>query len=68
MCCWLYRGAIDSYIYNSMNVLVREKHLAGVAGNNIVSFNINDLTAGGLYTIKILKYSGKICYARFTKL
>ena len=59
-------GAIDAYVYNSMNVLVKEKHLAGVAGNNIVSININDLAAG-LYTMKI-KYGGKICYARFTKL
>ncbi len=59
-------GVIDAYVYNAMNVLVKEKHQAGVAGNNIVSININDLTAG-LYTMKV-KYGGKICYARFTKL
>ena len=59
-------GTIDAYVYNSMNVLVKEKHQAGIAGTNIVSININDLTAG-LYTIKVI-YGGKTCYARFNKL
>jgi hypothetical protein len=57
---------IDAYIYNTLNILVKEKHQPGVAGNNIVSININDL-APGLYTIKV-KYEGKICFARFSKL
>ncbi len=59
-------GAIDAYIYNTLNVLVKEKHLQGVAGNNLVTLNVNDLLPG-LYTIKV-KYGGKICYARFNKL
>ena len=59
-------GAIDTYIYNVANVLVKEKHQIGVSGNNVVSVNINDLVAG-LYTIKVM-YGGKVCYARFTKL
>jgi len=46
--------------------LVKEKHQQGVVGNNIVTFNINDLIPG-LYTIKVV-YGGKTCYARFTKL
>ena len=59
-------GQIDAYVYNTLNVLVKEKHQAGVAGINTVSININDLIPG-LYTIKII-YGGKICYARFNKL
>ncbi|GAB2829067.1 PKD domain-containing protein [Ferruginibacter profundus] len=59
-------GMIDAYIYNTLNVQVREKHQQGVTGNNLVSFTINDL-APGLYTIKVV-YGGKTCYARFTKL
>jgi len=59
-------GMIDGYIYNTMNTLVKEKHQQGVVGNNIVTFNINDLIPG-LYTIKVV-YGGKTCYARFTKL
>jgi len=59
-------GMIDAYIYNTLNVQVREKHQQGVTGSNLVSFNVNDL-APGLYTIKVV-YGGKTCYARFTKL
>jgi len=57
---------IDAYIYNTLNVLVKQKHQQGVTGNNLVTINVNDLTPG-LYTIKVL-YGGKTCYARFTKL
>ena len=57
---------IDAYVYNTLNMLVKEKHQQGVAGNNVVTININDLVPG-LYTIK-LRYEGRICYARFTKL
>ncbi len=60
------QGMIDAYIYNTVNVLVKEKHQQGVAGNNLVTVNVNDLVPG-LYTIKV-KYGGKICYARFNKL
>lgn len=57
---------IDAYVYNTLNILVKEKHQQGVAGNNVVAINVNDLVPG-LYTIKV-KYEGKICYARFSKL
>jgi PKD repeat protein len=59
-------GMIDAYIYNSTNILVKEKHQQGITGNNTVSINVNDLTPG-LYTMKV-QYNGKVCYARFTKL
>ncbi len=59
-------GTIDAYVYNTLNVLVKEKHQQGSGGNNTVSININDLTPG-LYTIKV-NYGGKTCYARFNKL
>lgn len=59
-------GMIDAYVYNSLNVLVREKHQVGVPGNNVVSININDLPAG-LYRIKLI-YQNHVCYALFQKL
>jgi PKD repeat protein len=57
---------IHAYVYNTLNVLVKEKNQQGVAGNNAVAININDLVPG-LYTIKVM-YGGKTCYARFNKL
>jgi PKD repeat protein len=57
---------IHAYMYNSQNVLVKEKHQQGVSGLNLVTFNINDLPAG-LYRIKII-YGNKVCYANFQKL
>jgi len=57
---------IHAFIYNSLNVLVKEKHQQGNTGNNLVSINVNDLAAG-LYTIKLI-YGNKTCYARFQKL
>ena len=59
-------GMIDAYVYNSLNVLVREKHQQGVTGNNVVTININDLPVG-LYRIKLI-YGNHICYALFQKL
>ena len=59
-------GMIDAYVYNSLNVLVKEKHQLGVPGNNVVSININDLPAG-LYRIKLI-YQNHVCYAVFQKL
>jgi PKD repeat protein len=59
-------GPIDAYVYNTLNVLVKEKHQSGISGSNTVSININDLLPG-LYTIKVI-YGGKTCYARFNKL
>lgn len=59
-------GPIDAYVYNTLNVLVKDKHQSGVSGNNTVSININDLIPG-LYTIKVI-YGGKTCYARFNKI
>ena len=57
---------IHAYVYNSVYVLVREKHQQGVTGNNIVTINVNDLAAG-MYTIKLI-YGNRTCYARFQKL
>jgi PKD repeat protein len=57
---------IHAYVYNALNVLVKEKNQQGVTGNNFVAININDLVPG-LYSIKVI-YGGKTCYARFSKL
>lgn len=57
---------IHAYIYNSANVLVKEKHQQGVTGGNLVTIPVQDLVAG-LYNMKII-YGNRICYARFQKL
>ncbi len=57
---------IHAYVYNTLNILVREKNQQGATGNNLVSINVNDLVPG-LYTIKVI-YGGKTCYARFNKI
>ncbi len=57
---------IHAYVYNSSNLLVREKHVQGVSGSNVVTINVDGLPTG-LYTIKLI-YGGKTCYARFNKL
>lgn len=57
---------IHAYIYNALNIQVREKHQQGNSGNNLVTINVNDLVPG-LYTIRVI-YGNKTCYARFNKL
>ena len=57
---------INVYVYNALNVLVKEKHQPGVVGNNVVTLSIGDLIAG-YYTMKIV-YGTHICYAAFHKL
>jgi hypothetical protein len=57
---------IDVFIYNSMNVLVKEKHQQGYTGNNVVSLPIENLIAG-IYTMKVM-HGGIVCYAQFVKL
>lgn len=57
---------IHAFIYNTMNILVREKHQQGNTGNNLVSVNVNDLAAG-MYNIRLI-YGNRTCYARFQKL
>lgn len=57
---------IHAYIYNSMNVLVKDKHQMGFPGNNLVSINTSNLVAG-TYTIKVVR-GNQVCYAQFIKL
>ena len=57
---------IHAYIYNSQNILVREKHQQGVSGNNLVTMPVNDLPAG-IYHIKLI-YGNSVCYATFQRL
>ena len=57
---------IDVYIYNSLNVQVREKHQQGFAGTNIVSISTATLPSG-TYTMKVI-HGNDICYAQFVKL
>ena len=57
---------INVYVYNTLNVLVKEKHQAGVAGNNVVTLSIGDLVAG-FYTMKVI-YGNYNCTSYFQKL
>ncbi|MEO5985234.1 MAG: PKD domain-containing protein [Ferruginibacter sp.] len=57
---------IHLYFYNSTNNLVKEKHINGVAGNNLITVAIGDL-APGIYTLKILR-GNDVCTSTFVKL
>lgn len=57
---------IHLYIFNQLNVLIKQKDQRGNTGNNIVITNIEDLTPGW-YTIKVI-YGNRVCYAKFQKI
>lgn len=57
---------IHAYVYNSMNVLVTQKHQQGSSGNNLVSIPIANLVAG-TYTVRVI-YGNSVCYAQFVKI
>jgi PKD repeat protein len=57
---------IHVYIFNSLNILVKQKDQQGNIGSNIVTTNIEGLVPG-TYTIKVI-YGNRICYAKFQKI
>ena len=57
---------IHVYIFNSLNILVKQKEQQGSTGNNIVTTNIEGLTPGW-YTIKVI-YGNHVCYSKFQKI
>lgn len=57
---------IHVYIYNSLNILMKQKEQQGTTGNNIVTTNIEGLTPGW-YTIKVI-YGNRVCYSKFQKI
>ncbi|MDB5224180.1 MAG: hypothetical protein JWN83_2847 [Chitinophagaceae bacterium] len=57
---------IHVYIFNSLNILVKQKEQQGGTGNNIVTTNIEGLIPGW-YTIKVI-YGNRVCYSRFQKI
>jgi phage baseplate assembly protein gpV len=57
---------IDIYIYNVRNTLVKEKHQAGVTGNNAVNVTTADLPFG-IYFMKVV-HGTETCYATFLKI
>ncbi len=56
---------IHVYIYNSVNILVKQKDQQGSTGNNIVTTNIEGLVPG-LYNVKVF-YGNRVCYSKFQK-
>ena len=59
-------GMIHASVYNSLNVLVLQQNQQGNTGNNLVTLNVGNLTAGQ-YTIRFV-YGNRVCYAGFLKL
>ena len=57
---------IYAFVYNAQNVLVSQQTQAGATGNNIMTFNVSNLTAG-FYFIR-LYYGNQVCISRFQKL
>ena len=57
---------IYAFVYNAQNVLVSAQTQAGATGNNIMTFNVSNLTAG-FYFIR-LYYGNQVCISRFQKL
>lgn len=56
---------INATIFNAQNVQVLQQQQQGVVGNNIVSFNVSNLTAGA-YIFRVV-YGNQVCYATFIK-
>jgi hypothetical protein len=59
-------AVIHVYIYNSLNILLRQKEQQGFTGNNNITANLESLVPGS-YNVKII-YGNRICYAKFQKL
>ena len=57
---------INVYVYNTLNVLVLDKHQQGVVGNNVVNLNVSGLISG-FYTMRVI-YGYNNCYSAFQKL
>ncbi len=57
---------IYAFVYTAQNVLVSQQTQAGATGNNIMTFNVSNLTAG-FYFIR-LYYGNQVCISRFQKL
>ncbi len=57
---------IHVYVFNSLNILVKQKEQQGSTGNNLVTTNIEGLLPGW-YTIKVI-YGNRVCYSRFQKI
>ena len=57
---------IHVYIFNSLNILVKQKDQQGNTGTNIVTTNIEGLVPGW-YTIKVI-YGNRVCYSKFQKI
>jgi PKD repeat protein len=58
-------GIITASVFNAQSILLRQYTQQGLAGNNLVTLNIQTL-APGFYTVRLL-YGGRVCYTRFQK-
>ena len=57
---------VMAFLYNAQNILVAQTSIAGVSGNNTITFNTSNL-APGYYFIRIY-YNGQFTIARFLKI
>lgn len=58
-------GPIYGFIYNNQSMLVAQTIVAGVSGNNTITFNTQNLPPG-IYTIRVY-YNGTFSVSRFIK-
>ncbi|MBL0357763.1 MAG: PKD domain-containing protein [Chitinophagaceae bacterium] len=59
-------GLITASVFSSQSILLMQHTQQGIAGNNLVTLNIQNL-APGFYTVRIM-YGGRVCYTRFQKI
>ncbi len=59
-------GLITATVYNLQGMVLLQTTQNGIAGNNLVTLNIQNLVPG-IYTIRFV-YGNKICFTRFQKL
>ncbi|MEP6615630.1 MAG: PKD domain-containing protein [Ginsengibacter sp.] len=57
---------IHVYVFNSLNVLIRQEEHSGIAGNNKITIGTGSLVPGW-YTLKIIS-GDRVCYSRFQKI
>jgi hypothetical protein len=57
---------VNVQVFNSMNVLVKQRSFPGAAGGNTFAIYVGDLMPGS-YNVRVV-YGNSVCYSRFMKL
>ncbi len=59
-------GPVTVSVYSMQQILMQRVTTQGVAGNNLITLNVQQLPTG-FYTMRIV-YGNRVCYARFQKI